>query len=144
MSLCAAPLPKATVLLVGVALFPSSIENPTTLTPSAPTIALLGGLLTVRRTLISYQGALRTISPQRQLLDEKAASHLLAFLLDALDHSNHNVVTGSLEALQQLLKILKRDLIPWFREPGRCDRLVLALPVPDLPPAQPAAFPRHP
>ena len=46
-----------------------------------------------------------------QLLDERATAQLIAFLELTLSNSNHNVVTASLEALQQLLRILRRDLL---------------------------------
>lgn len=37
---------------------------------------------------------------------------------------NHNIVTTALEALQQMLKVLKRELLVWFRNPAVCNRSV--------------------
>lgn len=55
-----------------------------------------------------------------QLLDVHTTDKLFRFLLECLSSSNHNVVTSSLETLQQLLGMLKRQLLKWFRQPQRC------------------------
>ena len=34
----------------------------------------------------------------------------------ATTSDNHNIVTASLEAMQQFVKSLKGDLIPWFQD----------------------------
>ncbi len=89
---------------------------------------LLGALLAMRKALLSFQQLLVAgVVPQRQILDEASAARLLNILLHALSHANHNVVTASLEALQQLAKVLKRDLLAWFRAPAICRRCVRRL-----------------
>ena len=80
-----------------------------------PADVLLGALLGFRKAMLSYQNVCKTVIPQKQLLDEQLTNKLFHTLIFMLDHKVHNVVTSSLEALQQLLKILRRDLIGWFR-----------------------------
>lgn len=80
-----------------------------------PADVLLGALLGFRKAMLSYQTVCKTVIPQKQLLDEHLTNELFHTLISMLDHKVHNVVTSSLEALQQLLKILRRDLIGWFR-----------------------------
>ncbi len=57
--------------------------------------------------------------PFPQLLDVLTIDKLFRYLLTCLEHSNHNVVTSGLETLQQLLNMLKRRLLHWFRAPHR-------------------------
>lgn len=82
-----------------------------------PADVLLGALLGFRKTMLSYQTVCKTVIPQKQLLDKELTSKLFHTLVLMLDHKVHNVVTSSLEALQQLLKILRRNLVDWFRSP---------------------------
>ena len=84
------------------------------------TEAMLGALLGFRRAMISYQTELNAPF-KKDIMDLPSVQQLFGSLMKALQHENHNIVTGSLEALQQLLKILKGDLLIWFRssEMGR-------------------------
>lgn len=70
-------------------------------TPSAD--LLLGALLGFRKAMISYLQDRN--APYKQILDLNSVQQLYDLLMRALSHEVHNVVSASLEALQQLLKV---------------------------------------
>ena len=109
-----------TILVRNLFILVNDSKNPDT----ADTAVLLGGLLGFRKAMLSYQKVCKTVTPQKQLLDEDLTNKLFSVLVDMLEHEVHNVVTASLEALQQFLKILRRHLLTWFRTPEVYGRVV--------------------
>jgi len=86
----------------------------------------LGALLGFRKVLAKYQ-TMPPAPPGQELLDETTLERLYGLLLDCIAHANHNVVTGSLETLQQLLPMLEAPLVAWVGHPIRCRALVRLL-----------------
>ena len=89
--------------------------------------ARLGALLGFRRILLAYQSVSRTVRPRQRLYDAYLAGRLLQMLLDSLDDPMPNIVTASLEALQEFFKVLDGELLAWFRQPEVCNGCMLRI-----------------
>ncbi|EGD75961.1 hypothetical protein PTSG_00669 [Salpingoeca rosetta] len=81
--------------------------------------ATLGKLLAFRKVMITHQQVSKEWGSTEHLLDEPLLERLFELLFSCLDGKNHNVVTSALETLQQLLSVLRRELLSWYRNPER-------------------------
>lgn len=86
----------------------------------------LGALLGFRKVLVKYQ-SMPPAPAGQELLDEITLERLYEMLCSCFTHPNHNIVTGSLETLQQLLPMLDKSLVLWMKQPTRCFELARLL-----------------
>eukprot|EP00043_Microstomoeca_roanoka_P018356 m.195756 g.195756 ORF g.195756 m.195756 type:complete len:2762 (-) comp16809_c0_seq3:28-8313(-) len=91
--------------------------------------ATLGKLLAFRKVMITHQQVSKDWGSTDHLLDEPLLERLFDLLFACLDRPNHNVVTSALETLQQLLMVLRRELLSWYRNPERSVPLLQKLAV---------------